>query len=411
MKKIFLTSFLGVLVLLGAGCQGAESANPVIPSATPIKRYVINDRVKCASARFACKPGEQYFSDEMGCGCEPVIVQPDTFCTEEYKPVCGVAGEARSDFGNRCFAEQAGAVNITEGVCETASTTKPSVVYDPKIITPSENSKIKSPVMVSGKASGVWFFEGEFSAVVTDKNEKELGRGIMKAQGEWMTEKAVKFSGVVNFTNPNNVDSGFIILKKNNPSGRPENDMRYRISVLFDAQKACTKEYKPVCGEVEVQCIKAPCPPLKQTFGNRCEAESAKAKNITEGACKEGSVSEKPLSLAALADKRWQFVSYNGETDFPKGRNLSFTSSGEIQFGFCNTLSGQVKLEGAALSSLSGLRTTLMACTGEAGTKSMEMDDIFSRFIRNGAAVTTKGTTLILTNAIGDEFVFESKQE
>ena len=53
-----------------------------------------------------------------------------------------------------------------------------------------------------------------------------------------------------------------------------------------DTPRACTKEYRPVCGEVTVYCIKAPCPPLKQTFGNRCMAQEAKAQNITEGECK-----------------------------------------------------------------------------------------------------------------------------
>ncbi len=47
----------------------------------------------------------------------------------------------------------------------------------------------------------------------------------------------------------------------------------------------CTMEYAPVCGEVEVQCIKAPCPPLKQTFGNSCIANAQWAKNITQGEC------------------------------------------------------------------------------------------------------------------------------
>lgn len=48
----------------------------------------------------------------------------------------------------------------------------------------------------------------------------------------------------------------------------------------------CPEIYQPVCGEVEVQCIRAPCPPLKQTFSNRCFADVAKAKNITSGACR-----------------------------------------------------------------------------------------------------------------------------
>jgi peptidoglycan hydrolase-like protein with peptidoglycan-binding domain len=32
---------------------------------------------------------------------------------------------------------------------------------------------------------------------------------------------------------------------------------------------ACTKEYKPVCGAKQVVCIKAPCNPIQQTYGNR----------------------------------------------------------------------------------------------------------------------------------------------
>jgi len=33
---------------------------------------------------------------------------------------------------------------------------------------------------------------------------------------------------------------------------------------------ACTMQYEPVCASVAVQCIKAPCPPIEQTFGNAC---------------------------------------------------------------------------------------------------------------------------------------------
>lgn len=34
----------------------------------------------------------------------------------------------------------------------------------------------------------------------------------------------------------------------------------------------CTKEYRPVCASKTVQCIRAPCPPIKQTYPNSCEA-------------------------------------------------------------------------------------------------------------------------------------------
>jgi hypothetical protein len=160
-------------------------------------------------------------------------------------------------------------------------------IKDPMISEPQENAVVKSPTTVSGQAPGTWFSEGQFSALITDKDEKELGRGVMRAQKDWMTEDMVPFSGSISFVNNAKVSSGFIIFQKDNPSGKLENERRYRISVLFDRahMDACTEEYMPVCGETEVQCIMAPCPPLKQTYGNRCEAERVGAKNIVTGEC------------------------------------------------------------------------------------------------------------------------------
>jgi len=57
-----------------------------------------------------------------------------------------------------------------------------------------------------------------------------------------------------------------------------------------DSQKnpvACTMEYAPVCASVQVQCIKAPCPPIQQTYGNKCTMNANKlAKFLYEGECK-----------------------------------------------------------------------------------------------------------------------------
>ena len=47
----------------------------------------------------------------------------------------------------------------------------------------------------------------------------------------------------------------------------------------------CTMEYTPVCGEIQVQCIKAPCPPIQQTYGNTCMADAAGAKVVSRGEC------------------------------------------------------------------------------------------------------------------------------
>ncbi len=72
---------------------------------------------------------------------------------------------------------------------------------------------------------------------------------------------------------------------------------------LSGDQKPCTREFNPVCGEVTVNCFTTPCPPLKTTFTNRCEAENAGATNITEGEC----VDEAPNPEGACLsfDGRW----------------------------------------------------------------------------------------------------------
>ncbi len=59
------------------------------------------------------------------------------------------------------------------------------------------------------------------------------------------------------------------------------------IEQISNDKKPCTREYRPVCGKIQVQCIKAPCPPLDTTFPNRCEAENAKATDIREGECQD----------------------------------------------------------------------------------------------------------------------------
>lgn len=39
-----------------------------------------------------------------------------------------------------------------------------------------------------------------------------------------------------------------------------------------DDNRICTLQYAPVCAQVQVQCIQAPCPPVEETFWNACMA-------------------------------------------------------------------------------------------------------------------------------------------
>jgi hypothetical protein len=49
---------------------------------------------------------------------------------------------------------------------------------------------------------------------------------------------------------------------------------------------ACIEIYQPVCGQMQVECITAPCDPAKQTFENSCKAcANDRVLSYVEGEC------------------------------------------------------------------------------------------------------------------------------
>ncbi len=50
----------------------------------------------------------------------------------------------------------------------------------------------------------------------------------------------------------------------------------------------CAQVYAPVCAEVQIQCIKAPCNPIKETFSSSCEAcKNQLVNSHVAGECKK----------------------------------------------------------------------------------------------------------------------------
>jgi len=48
----------------------------------------------------------------------------------------------------------------------------------------------------------------------------------------------------------------------------------------------CTMEYDPVCAEKPVLCVRAPCPPVRKTFGNSCKANAEEYTVLYKGQCR-----------------------------------------------------------------------------------------------------------------------------
>lgn len=101
------------------------------------------------------------------------------------------------------------------------------------IYSPRPNAKIASPLIISGKARGNWFFEASFPVKLMDENGNELANGTAAAQSDWMTEDFVKFLATFEFTAPPTT-AGTLILQKDNPSGLSEHNNQLIVPVEFE---------------------------------------------------------------------------------------------------------------------------------------------------------------------------------
>ncbi len=103
------------------------------------------------------------------------------------------------------------------------------------VTSPQPMNTITSPVTITGTARGYWFFEGSFPISIVNWDGLMIGEGYATADGAWMTEEFVPFTGTVNFTfdpaTPYN--RGTLILKRSNPSGLPEHDDALEIPIHF----------------------------------------------------------------------------------------------------------------------------------------------------------------------------------
>jgi hypothetical protein len=108
-----------------------------------------------------------------------------------------------------------------------------------RLTTPAQGDLIESPLTLTGEARGMWYFEASFPVMLTNWDGLIIAEGIAQAQSDWMTEEYVPFEVTLTFEPPYKVgdpdfmQKGALILKKDNPSGLPENDDAFETTVLF----------------------------------------------------------------------------------------------------------------------------------------------------------------------------------
>lgn len=105
-----------------------------------------------------------------------------------------------------------------------------------RVDSPVPGAKISSPLQVTGLARGTWFFEGDFPLLMNDARGRTVAQGYATAQGPWMTNEFVLFSGTLEFPESAAGSWGWLILQKDNPSDKPELDDAVKIPLFLNSR-------------------------------------------------------------------------------------------------------------------------------------------------------------------------------
>lgn len=101
-----------------------------------------------------------------------------------------------------------------------------------EVDSPLANSKVSSPLPVTGRVPGSWSFEASFPVEIVDTRGETIAEGPAQLLGDWMTEDLVPFSASIPYEFTGNGE-GMLILHRSNPSDLAENEDRVEIPITF----------------------------------------------------------------------------------------------------------------------------------------------------------------------------------
>lgn len=96
------------------------------------------------------------------------------------------------------------------------------------------DARYTSPLTLTGTVPGNWSFEGSFPVILTDWDGRIIGQSTATLTEDWMTENDVPFTVTLEFDTPTLYKTGTLILKRDNPSGLPQNDDTIEIAIQYE---------------------------------------------------------------------------------------------------------------------------------------------------------------------------------
>lgn len=132
-------------------------------------------------------------------------------------------------YPRRCTADEQVFIEDISAILE-----KDNVI---RVLSPLPNATVSSPLVVSGMARGVWFFEGSFPIELSFGTGTTPVIAIATAGAPWMTEAFVPFMATLVFDDTLKRDA-VITFRKDNPSGLPEYDDSLSFSLTVVPREA-----------------------------------------------------------------------------------------------------------------------------------------------------------------------------
>jgi hypothetical protein len=120
---------------------------------------------------------------------------------------------------------------VSSGTVETTVISEKGVTL--YITLPDPKISYTSPIQISGRAPGNWFFEANAPVTLVNWDGLILGEGHINATGDWMTTDYVPFTGSITFSGDTLYNRGALIFKKDNASGLPEHDDSAQMSITI----------------------------------------------------------------------------------------------------------------------------------------------------------------------------------
>jgi hypothetical protein len=135
--------------------------------------------------------------------------------------------------GYAVLAGVANAPTVEEGALNAGTSAYVNASQDIILVaSPQPGESVGQTFSIKGSARGYWYFEASFPIEVRDSNGNVIGQAIAQADGDWMTEDFVPFTAPVELSAPYS-GQAIVMLKKDNPSGEPENDASVSFPVVI----------------------------------------------------------------------------------------------------------------------------------------------------------------------------------